>query len=105
LFIYLGTTNPARNLFKENVTDCGEFESASSKYDPTYSSCIYSLKRTQEFKYIIQDCIFGVGNMQPDLDVKMRKILVDWLTEVSEEYKLQSASLHLAVQLLDQTLK
>ena len=31
----------------------------------------------------------------------MRQILVDWLVEVSEEYKLQTETLHLAVNYID----
>ena len=31
----------------------------------------------------------------------MRQILVDWLVEVSEEYKLQTETLYLAVSYID----
>ena len=38
---------------------------------------------------------------QPDITMNMRQILVDWLVEVSEEYKLQTETLHLAVNYID----
>lgn len=41
---------------------------------------------------------------QPDLTPRMRGILIDWLIELSEEYNLSHASLHLAITLVDKTL-
>lgn len=41
---------------------------------------------------------------QTDLNAGMRAILMDWLVEVCEEYKLQSETLFLAVQLTDRFL-
>lgn len=41
---------------------------------------------------------------QPDITVSMRAILVDWLVEVGEEYKLQNESLYLAVNYIDRFL-
>ena len=41
---------------------------------------------------------------QPDITMNMRQILVDWLVEVSEEYKLQTETLHLAVNYIDRFL-
>ncbi|TRY90938.1 hypothetical protein DNTS_022177 [Danionella cerebrum] len=41
---------------------------------------------------------------QPDITSSMRVILVDWLVEVSEEYKLCSETLYLAVNYLDRFL-
>ncbi|XP_076728596.1 cyclin-A1 isoform X1 [Callospermophilus lateralis] len=38
---------------------------------------------------------------QPDITESMRTILVDWLVEVGEEYKLRSETLYLAVNFLD----
>ncbi len=44
------------------------------------------------------------GDVQEDITLNMRSILVDWLVEVSEEYKLLPDTLHLAVALLDRFL-
>ncbi|KAL3267479.1 hypothetical protein HHI36_011602 [Cryptolaemus montrouzieri] len=41
---------------------------------------------------------------QPDINHNMRTILVDWLVEVAEEYKLQSETLYLAVNFIDRFL-
>ena len=41
---------------------------------------------------------------QPDITINMRSILVDWLVEVNDEYKLHSETLHLAVNYLDRFL-
>lgn len=41
---------------------------------------------------------------QPDINDSMRSILVDWLVEVSEEYRLQGETLCLAVNYIDRFL-
>lgn len=46
----------------------------------------------------------GYMKKQPDITNNMRAILVDWLVEVGEEYKLQNETLHLAVNYIDRFL-
>lgn len=46
----------------------------------------------------------GYMRKQPDITNSMRAILVDWLVEVGEEYKLQNETLHLAVNYIDRFL-
>ena len=41
---------------------------------------------------------------QPDITFPMRAILVDWLVEVSEEYKLRTETIFLAVNYIDRFL-
>ncbi|KAJ8385177.1 hypothetical protein AAFF_G00192280 [Aldrovandia affinis] len=41
---------------------------------------------------------------QPDITNSMRAILIDWLIEVGEEYKLQNETLYLAVNYIDRFL-
>lgn len=41
---------------------------------------------------------------QPDVSYTMRTILVDWLVEVAQEYKLHSETLFLAVSFIDRFL-
>jgi cyclin-A len=41
---------------------------------------------------------------QPDINYSMRTILVDWLVEVCEEYRLQGETLCLAVSYIDRFL-
>lgn len=43
-------------------------------------------------------------NRQPDINSSMRTILVDWLVEVAEEYKLDTETLYLAVSYIDRFL-
>lgn len=42
--------------------------------------------------------------VQMDITPHMRGILVDWLVEVAEEYRLLSDTLHLAVSYIDRFL-
>ncbi len=41
---------------------------------------------------------------QPDITASMRHILVDWLVEVAEEYKLHRETLFLSVNYIDRFL-
>ncbi|NXK90556.1 CCNA2 protein, partial [Formicarius rufipectus] len=68
---------------------------------PDYISEIHTYLREMEVK-----CKPKVGYMkkQPDITNNMRAILVDWLVEVGEEYKLQNETLHLAVNYIDRFL-
>jgi cyclin A len=45
-----------------------------------------------------------VANVQHDMSPHMRCILVDWLVEVAQEYRLTSDTLHLTVDLLNRFL-
>lgn len=47
---------------------------------------------------------FGYMRRQPDINKSMRTILVDWLVEVGEEYKLHGETLCLAVTYIDRFL-
>lgn len=46
----------------------------------------------------------GYMKKQPDITYAMRTILVDWLVEVAEEYRLQNETLYLAVSYIDRFL-
>ena len=41
---------------------------------------------------------------QPDITSSMRSILIDWLVEVAEEYKLHRETLYLSVNYIDRFL-
>ena len=41
---------------------------------------------------------------QQDITPNMRSILVDWLVEVGEEYRLHNETVHLAVNYIDRFL-
>ncbi len=59
------------------------------------------------------DCVIGQARYHPssdymrkqqDITSNMRYILVDWLVEVCDEYKLNRDTLHLAVNYIDRFL-
>ncbi|OCT97103.1 hypothetical protein XELAEV_18009326mg [Xenopus laevis] len=66
-----------------------------------YAKEIHTYLREMEVK-----CKPKAGYMQkqPDITGNMRAILVDWLVEVGEEYKLQNETLYLAVNYIDRFL-
>uniref|UniRef100_A0ABM5FWV3 Cyclin-A1 isoform X2 n=1 Tax=Pogona vitticeps TaxID=103695 RepID=A0ABM5FWV3_9SAUR len=66
-----------------------------------YAEDIHLYLRDAEVKYRPKPCYM---RKQPDITSGMRAILVDWLAEVGEEYKLQNETLYLAVNYLDRFL-
>nr|XP_009673162.1 PREDICTED: cyclin-A2 [Struthio camelus australis] len=82
------------------TSDAGE-RSPNVNNVPDYVGDIHTYLREMEVK-----CKPKMGYMkkQPDITNNMRAILVDWLVEVGEEYKLQNETLHLAVNYIDRFL-
>uniref|UniRef100_A0A8D0H1P5 Cyclin-A2 n=1 Tax=Sphenodon punctatus TaxID=8508 RepID=A0A8D0H1P5_SPHPU len=76
-------------------------ERVNVNHVPDYVEDIHTYLREMEVK-----CKPRAGYMkkQPDITNNMRAILVDWLVEVGEEYKLQNETLHLAVNYIDRFL-
>uniref|UniRef100_A0A4W2HKM9 Uncharacterized protein n=1 Tax=Bos indicus x Bos taurus TaxID=30522 RepID=A0A4W2HKM9_BOBOX len=68
---------------------------------PDYHEDIHTYLREMEVKWKPK---VGYMKKQPDITNSMRAILVDWLVEVGEEYKLQNKTLHLAVNYIDRFL-
>lgn len=68
---------------------------------PEYSQDIYHYLKDTETKHMPKWNYMG---KQPDITFSMRTILVDWLIEVAEEYKLQQETLYLAVSYIDRFL-
>ncbi|XP_054453502.1 cyclin-A2 [Anoplopoma fimbria] len=68
---------------------------------PEYAAEIHTYLREMEIKTRPKA---GYMKKQPDITNSMRAILVDWLVEVGEEYKLQSETLYLAVNYIDRFL-
>ncbi|XP_011136710.1 cyclin-A2 isoform X2 [Harpegnathos saltator] len=66
-----------------------------------YRSDIYSYLREAE---TIHKPKPGYMKKQPDITYAMRSILVEWLVEVVEEYRLQNETLYLAVSYIDRFL-
>lgn len=66
-----------------------------------YQADILAYLKTAELKYRPKATYM---RKQPDLTHTMRTILVDWLVEVGEEYRLHNETLYLAVSYVDRFL-
>lgn len=83
-----------------------ELIASKAKLEELYSCLIY---RDDIYKYLKQlETQFRPKayymKRQPDVTYSMRTILVDWLVEVGEEYKLHNETLFMAVSFLDRFL-
>jgi len=67
----------------------------------TYVKDIYSYLREREQGYRVSPQFMQT---QRDINHTMRGILVDWLVEVAEEYRLEAETLHLSVNYIDRFL-
>ncbi|KAL5074708.1 hypothetical protein RYX36_013692 [Vicia faba] len=95
---------------KSEATDVYLFESKNkSKHeiqhiiDP-YASDISNYLRHMEMEKKRRPMVGYIENVQRFITINMRGILVDWLVEVAEEYKLLPQTLHLAVSYIDRFL-
>ncbi|XP_027902218.1 cyclin-A2-2-like isoform X1 [Vigna unguiculata] len=68
----------------------------------SYASDMYNNIRVTELK--MKPLTNYMEKLQTDINPSMRGILVDWLVEVSEEYKLVPDALYLTVNLIDRYL-
>ncbi|XP_070692732.1 cyclin-A2 [Pempheris klunzingeri] len=79
----------------------GEEKPVNVNEVPEYAAEIHTYLREMEVKTRPKA---GYMKKQPDITNSMRAILVDWLVEVGEEYKLQNETLYLAVNYIDRFL-
>ncbi|KAK7922192.1 hypothetical protein WMY93_009094 [Mugilogobius chulae] len=79
----------------------GEEKTVNVNEAPEYATEIHTYLREMEVKTRPKA---GYMKKQPDITTSMRSILVDWLVEVGEEYKLQNETLYLAVNYIDRFL-
>lgn len=68
---------------------------------PPYNQDIYNYLKTLETQFKAKAYYM---KRQPDVTYAMRTILVDWLVEVGEEYRLHNETLFMAVSLIDRFL-
>ncbi|CAL0315481.1 unnamed protein product [Lupinus luteus] len=68
----------------------------------TYACDIYKHLRASEAKK--RPSTDFMERIQKDIDISMRAILIDWLVEVAEEYRLLPETLYLAVNYIDRYL-
>ncbi|KAL8172047.1 hypothetical protein V2J09_023851, partial [Rumex salicifolius] len=69
-----------------------------------YASSIYEYLREMEKEEKRRPLPCYLEKVQSDISASMRGVLVDWLVEVAEEYKLESDTLYLAVSYIDRYL-
>ncbi|XP_071717861.1 cyclin-A2-2-like [Rutidosis leptorrhynchoides] len=77
-----------------------------NKQDPQirslYDDEVYHNLRVSELKF--RPSVDYMKTVQRDITEGMRGILIDWLVEVSEGYRLESETLYLAITLIDRCL-
>ncbi|GER36269.1 cyclin A-like protein [Striga asiatica] len=101
------TIEEKTNREKEE-TDSGLNEGLEKCEDPqmceAYASDIYEYLHNMEMEARRRPLSNYLEKIQRDMNANMRGILVDWLVEVSEEYKLQSDTLYSTVSYIDRFL-
>lgn len=106
----------ARELLPESpmVLDVSATESPSHKCVDKSKDDVVDIFSIPEYEKDIYKYLKGVEKnhrprpfylkRQPDITQTMRSILVDWLVEVADEYKLQPETMYLAVSYIDRFL-
>ncbi|KAK2664942.1 hypothetical protein Ddye_003516 [Dipteronia dyeriana] len=79
-------------------------ESSSVLQKCSFSSSIYEHLRSLEMEVKRRPLPKYMEDVQNDISVIMREILVDWLVEVAEEYNLVSDTLYLTIAYVDRFL-
>uniref|UniRef100_A0A0R0K7Q6 B-like cyclin n=1 Tax=Glycine max TaxID=3847 RepID=A0A0R0K7Q6_SOYBN len=77
---------------------------SSPQLDGSYVSDIHEYLREMEMQKKRRPMVNYIEKFQKIVTPTMRGILVDWLVEVAEEYKLLSDTLHLSVSYIDRFL-
>jgi cyclin-A len=89
---------PAAPTFVDIDVDNGAEQSACIAYAPE----IFAHLREAEIRH--RPCTTYMESRQTDINAAMRSILVDWLVEVAQEYRLTSDTLFLSVAIIDRYL-
>ena len=88
---------------EEKFVDIDMIHANDEKYPIEYASDIYANARLAEVKYHPTNIDY-MSSLQADINEGMRSILVDWLIEVADEYKLEPKTLHLSISTIDRVL-
>lgn len=98
------STAATQEAGKPAITDID----AAHRLDPQrcteYVTDLVTYYRTHELKHRPSTSYIGIGEIQTDITAHMRAILIDWLVEVAEEYKLMQETLYTTVNLIDRCL-
>ncbi|XP_057964483.1 putative cyclin-A3-1 [Malania oleifera] len=92
---------------KKKILKPQKTETVVSLDDPkncAYASSIYDHLHSLEIEENRRPLANYMEKVQNDVTANMREILVDWLVEVAEEYKLVSDTLYLTVSYIDRYL-
>lgn len=98
----------------EYVEDVYNFYKLTEVYtygDTSFCSCVFCLCSIPLESYMLYMCLIqdesrvnDYMEFQPELNHKMRAILVDWLIEVHRKFELMPESLYLTINILDRFL-
>ncbi|XP_057429736.1 cyclin-A3-4-like isoform X2 [Lotus japonicus] len=95
-------TTATTNKIASNAVDTDS--STDGKLEFRFDSDIFRYLHAMEMEKKRRPVINYMEKVQMDITPHMRGILVDWLVEVAEEYRLLSDTLHLAVSYIDRFL-
>ncbi|MFS7893716.1 putative cyclin domain, glycosyl hydrolase family 100, Cyclin-like superfamily [Helianthus anomalus] len=91
------TTRP-----KDPVVNIDEADINNELAEVEYVEDIYTFYKLSETERGLQDYMNSTS--QPDLNAKMRAILIDWLIEVHRKFELMPESLYLTINIVDRYL-
>uniref|UniRef100_N1R0X7 Cyclin-like domain-containing protein n=1 Tax=Aegilops tauschii TaxID=37682 RepID=N1R0X7_AEGTA len=95
---------PNSHWFSELLYKCGGGGGSETQLSGSYASDIYTYLRTMEVEAPRRPAADYIETVQTDVTANMRAILIDWLVEVAEEYKLVADTLYLTVSYVDRFL-
>ncbi|XP_010521579.1 PREDICTED: cyclin-B1-4 [Tarenaya hassleriana] len=85
---------------KDTVIDIDAADADNELAAVEYVDDIYMFYKMAEVEGKVRDYI----GSQPELNTKMRSILIDWLVEVHRKFELMPETLHLTINLIDRFL-
>ncbi|XP_008787130.2 cyclin-A3-1-like [Phoenix dactylifera] len=91
-------------LLDASASEEVRFEAEDPQMCAFYAPDIYQYLRSMEVESKRRPLVNFIETVQKDVTANMRGILVDWLVEVAEEYKLFSDTLYLTVSYIDRFL-
>jgi len=95
------TSASAEQLVPQSpLPDIDSADRGNYLYETEYVQDIYDYYRAVEMRYCVQHYMEN----QPDINDKMRSILIDWLVEVHLKFRLMPETLFLTVQIIDRYL-
>ncbi|GAA0139989.1 kinase activator [Lithospermum erythrorhizon] len=99
--VVLGELRNVQNLPNEENKYPQKLVIQGSDHPQMCVSGIYHYLRQLESQEKRRPMVDYIGKVQKDVSANMRGVLIDWLVEVAEEYKLLSDTLYMAVSYID----